>query len=502
MSQIPPHGELVRITSNSSNNDKKRLTRLRQTGKAIQLAKGLYVVGSTISVKDTVRHHFYEIAALYWPNGVFVGKSALSSNLKDNDQIFVTNPDLGRSTPLVLGGVTIIPILGPGHIPGDALLPSGMSLSGSARRLLENVTLEGKPPKWKAGREKVEDAIEEIVRTGGTGRISKILKEITDSDEITKHFNPTAVMFVKTRLVEILGTISSGAPAPRSKKLAARLSNNPVDFSRIESLTNLVKTLGSKPPNPSPAFSPTTHWEWLPFFEAYFSNFIEGTEFEVDEAYKIAIEDFISPTRPKDSHDISASYRLTSDAIDSIRIPSSGAELLEILRDRHERMMAARPEVSPGEFKRVPNRVGAYHFVQPELVIGTLLAGFDVMNVLENPLARAIAMTALVTECHPFNDGNGRISRMMSNAELSAKDEVRIVIPTNQRESYLTALHAYSDKAVGGEPLYQVMSFAQRWTSKVDWSDYAQAKATLEKLGAFEVPNDAQGFIGIFGDKF
>lgn len=489
----PPQGELVKLTD-ASPAERAQMARMKKTAKAIQIAPGLYVVGSQLDKKDVVRIHFYEIAASFWPGGVFVGKSALSANLKDNNEVFISHPNPSRLAPLILDGVTIIPVIGMGYLPGDATLPTGMSISGGARRLVENVTLAGYPPKWKAGKERVQDTIEEYVRTGGNEKIKKTLVEL---DSIARNFEASAVIYVKDLLVAVLGTVTSATPKTKSKRLAARLKNNPYDPARVESLTRLVKLLENKPPNPRPSFSPATRWEWLPFFEAYFSNFIEGTEFDIDEAYKIAIEDFVSPGRPKDSHDISATYRLTSNQSDNILIPTSGAELIEILRERHSIMMAARPEVNPGQFKTVANRVGTYHFVEPGSVIGTLIAGFDVVNPLESPMARAIAMTALVTECHPFIDGNGRISRMMSNSELSAKSQVRLIISTNQRDSYLTSLRAYSDVAVGGEPLYQVMNFAQKWAYETDWTEYAKTKTQLEKNGAFDIQGATQSIFDV-----
>lgn len=49
-------------------------------------------------------------------------------------------------------------------------------------------------------------------------------------------------------------------------------------------------------------------------------------------------------------------------------------------------------------------------------------------------------MMFLVSEVHPFLDGNGRIARVMMNAELSAKGLSRIIIPTVYREDYMGAL--------------------------------------------------------------
>jgi Fic family protein len=53
-------------------------------------------------------------------------------------------------------------------------------------------------------------------------------------------------------------------------------------------------------------------------------------------------------------------------------------------------------------------------------------------------------MMFLVSEVHPFVDGNGRLARIMMNSELVAQDEQRIVIPTVFRNNYISALKALS----------------------------------------------------------
>ncbi|MDF9828657.1 Fic family protein [Ereboglobus sp. PH5-10] len=39
-------------------------------------------------------------------------------------------------------------------------------------------------------------------------------------------------------------------------------------------------------------------------------------------------------------------------------------------------------------------------------------------------------MLFLMAEVHPFNDGNGRISRLGMDAELEAEGRMRLIIPT------------------------------------------------------------------------
>ena len=154
--------------------------------------------------------------------------------------------------------------------------------------------------------------------------------------------------------------------------------------------------------------------------------------------------------RPADAHDVAATYRLAADPNDQLRTPRSGEQLVEILPDRHRVLMATRTEMCPGEFKVEPNYAGGYQFVLPELVEGTLTRGFDLIDALAEPLGRAVAMMALVTECQPFDDGNGGVARLTSNAELSVAGQVRIVIPTVYWNNYLAALSGMSGGAGKG----------------------------------------------------
>lgn len=77
-------------------------------------------------------------------------------------------------------------------------------------------------------------------------------------------------------------------------------------------------------------------------------------------------------------------------------------------------------------------------------------------------------MMLLLTEAHPFDDGNGRIARILANVELSHAGQVRIIIPTRYRNDYLAGLNGVSNSAGQGQTLIAVLDFAQRWTASVD----------------------------------
>ncbi|TAK86783.1 MAG: hypothetical protein EPO20_06035 [Betaproteobacteria bacterium] len=74
---------------------------------------------------------------------------------------------------------------------------------------------------------------------------------------------------------------------------------------------------------------------------------------------------------------------------------------------------------------------------RPALVRGTLIEGSELARSVPEGLPRAIYLAFLVSEVHPFADGNGRISRLVMNAELSRTGEARIIIPTLFHEEYV-----------------------------------------------------------------
>jgi hypothetical protein len=153
------------------------------------------------------------------------------------------------------------------------------------------------------------------------------------------------------------------------------------------------------------------------FFDAYFSNYIEGTKFKIDEARYINDTGLVPVNRPEDGHDIIVTYQLLSNLKDVMRTHKSYKGFIDLLVARHSEIIARRPEKRPGLFNEQENYAGSISFVDYELVEGTLLKGFGLYSSLEHPFDRALLMMFLVTEVHQFEDGNGRTARAMMNSE-------------------------------------------------------------------------------------
>lgn len=483
-----PAGDLEFAASSS---DRSRLSRLAAAGSAVALARGIYAVGATVRPDAVVRHHLPAIVAHVWPGAVICDRSALAGGQPVDGYLFVCHPEPPRREPLRLPGVKVVPRVGPGPLPGDMPMPAGLHLSGPVRQLVENVPRPGRPttPPRVAGMAAVEDAIETAARTAGPGAVLRLLDNL---DVIAGSFGAREVEIVRARLAALVGTAMTDTPA--SRRYAARLHGQPYDQARIDLLADVIATLQRTPPAPRSALGGADRWAWEPFFEAYFSNFIEGTEFGVDQARQIVLDgaDF---ARPQDAHDVAATFGLVSDPTLAGQVPTSGHDLLDLLQSRHATLMAARPDKHPGRFKQQANYAGGYRFVEPDAVEGTLLRGFDELGPLVDPFQRAIATMFLITEAHPFDDGNGRLARLFANAELTHAGQIRIVIPTVYRNNYLAGLAGASNRAGQGQTLISVLDFAQRWTAAVDWSTYETADAQMQATNAYLDPGlaDASG---------
>lgn len=267
----------------------------------------------------------------------------------------------------------------------------------------------------------------------------------------------------------------------------------PYDPRRLELFNKLFSDLKKSKSLPTRRETRLTPGETqlMAFYEAYFSNYIEGTEFEISEAYDIVFRQKILAQRPEDAHDIIGTFSITGNSEEMNRIPDSFEEMIDLIKYRHHTLMKARLNKLPGEFKQEPNRAGETYFVAPELVKGTLLKGFEMYRAFEPGLARAIFMMFVVTEVHPFVDGNGRVARIMMNAELSNANLCRIILPTVLRDDYLLALRAMS-RAMHSAPLIDVMKLAQHFSSHLPLSSYETASKFLTDCNAFKESNETR----------
>jgi hypothetical protein len=267
----------------------------------------------------------------------------------------------------------------------------------------------------------------------------------------------------------------------------------PYDPERIQLFNELKAALSSENFSELTA-PPVAELENRAFWEAYFSNYIEGTKFSVEEAQEIVNETdtakALTRKRPEDAHDIIETYRLIVDNNISGKVAPNPQKYIELIKIRHARMMASRANVSPGEFKERNNEVGSRVFVRPELVSETIARGWHSGRDLTSGSARAFFMLFVTSEVHPFTDGNGRISRLGMNAILEAAGLTRLILPTSFRNDYLTVLEALTSNG-NAKPYCKFAHKLIDLNSRMPFATLKESYTHFKKTGALDEPTNS-----------
>ncbi len=457
-------------------------------GELRRLARGLYTRNLTDPPEQVLRRNLFEVVAALYPEALIADRSArLGGRPAQDGSLFLVHDRPGET---MLPGLTLRPRKGPAAVAGDLPLPAGLQMSSVARALLENTVLSRSRQDRVArtlGRTEVEEWLESLIDQRGEDGFRQLREQVR---MLGPQLGLDAELTVLDPLMgAVLGTRRD--VHAHSPLLRARQDGQPYDPQRVERFKVLFDALERLAPAGRPVLDASARrYRFLPFFEAYFSNFIEGTEFALEEAREIVFDQLIPPARSADAHDILGTYRLVADEAEMSRRPHDADGLIALLKARHRVLLDGRPEKQPGVFKTEANRVGAVQFVAPTLVEGTLREGYKYYGRLAYPFARAVFQMFLVSEVHPFNDGNGRLARVMMNAELVAASEIRIIIPTVFRNNYLMALRALTgtDRP---DALIDTLDFAQRYTAAIDFGDFDAAQRVLEQTHAFTDPVEA-----------
>jgi hypothetical protein len=460
-----------------------------RSGKARKLGPRLYTRNVDDSPESIARRNWVAIAAGYFPGGVIVGRTAIEFAPASDGSVFVS---AARTRDLVLPGLRLRSQQGAGPLDGDSpWLGQDVYMSSRQRAFLENL----RPSRSRAGaasrtlrRAELEEALEEYGRLDPSS-----LNRLRDD---ARRLAPLLGMESELERLDSLisALLGTGDAELESRRARARAGGVPFDPARIDSFESLAAHLLA---TGLPALAEGQRHDPTPlaFFEAYFSNYIEGTEFTVEEAERIVFEVDLPPQRPRDAHDILGTYRLIADGEERRRVPASADDLVAILRSQHGAMLRERPEIAPGRWKQRPNQVGGREFVRPDLVEGTLREAFRIYDSLPAGFGRAAFAMFLVAEVHPFTDGNGRMARLLMNSELSAVDEQRIIVTTSDRGDYLAAMRGMTNS--GNVDAYAtVLAALQRRTHDTDYSSLDVAERDLAERGAFSEPDESGGILG------
>jgi fido (protein-threonine AMPylation protein) len=458
------------------------ISREVKRGTLRKLASRLYTRNLKDAPERIVQRHLWMLIAAYLPDAIISDRSALENRPAPDGSVFLISD---HKRDIELPGVILRPRKGPPPLEGDRAFVGTLRLASPGRAFLENMRLS----RARSGvartlsRKEIEERLDEILRQSGEPALNRIrdqARSVAEALGMTAEFQKLDAL-----MGGLLGTRAASLQSPVAVARSAGMAYDPERLDLFQKLyTELAQTA------PVTRVARPGDGDALPFFESYFSNFIEGTEFAVEEAVAIVFQNQIPVNRPADAHDVLGTWRVASDAEEMARIPAIFEQLIALVKRRHAHVMEGRPDRAPGVFKTEVNRAGSTVFVAPELVRGTLAKGFEIYRALSAPLQRAAFIMFVIAEVHPFADGNGRTARLMMNAELVSAGESRIIIPTVYRNNYLAALKALSQN---GRPaaLLRMLDFAQRYTAAIDFSTVERARYILEATNAFADPNEA-----------
>jgi Fic family protein len=181
------------------------------------------------------------------------------------------------------------------------------------------------------------------------------------------------------------------------------------------------------------------------------SNAIEGSTLSIGETELAVMRGItISGHDPAYSRDA----RALAQAVDELARLAKERDPTDILqlKELHKLILADRP--GSGVFRSSEVRIRGSAHVPPRTWRDVMDAmehweHWSVTNVSAPPILRASVLHAWLEHIHPFEDGNGRVGRAISNLELVRAGYPPIIIRRKDRDRYLDALAAADNADVG-----------------------------------------------------
>jgi hypothetical protein len=462
----------------------RRLQRLAATGKLRRIYVGVYTDDLVQPLESIVRRELLALCSLVAPGAIISHRSALEGGRPTPaGSLFLTG---ANRRDFALPGVKLRITNGPGPLDSDIRIPTFTGdafISSQARALLENLTSSrgAAAERRSLGAAGVEAWLARFISrdiSDATNKIRDTARTIADSLGLESEFKQ-----LDRTIGALLGTQRTRLIAPAA---IARAAGKPYDDARVSLFQTLAADLQADPLQ-VPAADLTTDPDLQAFIETYFSNYIEGTEFEIEEAHDIVVQGRPLRYREDDSHDILGTYRAILGSKASPIVPQRFEDFAKQLQVWNREVIESRQSRHPGEFKSESNRAGNTVFVAPDLVVGTLQKGYEAIMSAATPANRAALAMFVVAEVHPFTDGNGRTARLAMNLFLTEARLTRIIIPTVYRDDYISALKAMSINSLS-TPLIRMLGRAARFSRWVSMTSKAIAFADLKQSNALGRP--------------
>ena len=178
----------------------------------------------------------------------------------------------------------------------------------------------------------------------------------------------------------------------------------------------------------------------------YNSNHIEGSRLSLDQTRLIFETATVGvdgePLRVDDILETQNHFRAIDYIIDQAASPLSEGMIKELHRIlKTGTTDSSRDWFAVGEYKRLPNEVGGQATILPEDVAKEVKALLKAYDVHAHHSLEEIVNFHVRFECiHPFQDGNGRVGRLIMFKECLANDMVPFIIADDMKVFYYRGL--------------------------------------------------------------
>ena len=234
-------------------------------------------------------------------------------------------------------------------------------------------------------------------------------------------------------------------------------SKGPTILDEIERLKNELDTLRPLPPDVMGRIGQKLRIEWN-----YHSNAIEGNSLTLGETRSLILHGLTAQGKPMRDHlDIEGH----DEAVKAVEGAVKNKEAFNqvFIRNLHTVLLkepyeaeAITPDgqrvkrrIAVGDYKTQPNNVRTstdetYYFTPPEQVQSAMSDLVDWYRKKEDEGEHPVIMAATFhyrfVRIHPFDDGNGRMARLLMNMILMKHGYTVALIPREERDEYINTL--------------------------------------------------------------
>ena len=182
----------------------------------------------------------------------------------------------------------------------------------------------------------------------------------------------------------------------------------------------------------------------------YNSNHIEGSRLTHDQTRYIFETNTIGATDGTMNVDDIVETANHFKCIDMIITQAKYALTEKFIKELHQTLKSGMSDArldwfAVGDYKRMPNEVGGKETTQPERVadeLKKLLAEYNAVK--EKTLEEIIDFHVRFESIHPFQDGNGRVGRLIMFKECLRNGIVPFIIDDDMKLFYYRGLHEWS----------------------------------------------------------